>query len=556
MHLQACKLLVILALLGSSTFAQGPAFQSPVGQETWAVNSDHVIRWNPVHIGDNARLKAELSVDNRKTWSAIKTPYIDAVGGSFRWKITGSLSEECFIRVINTKTKVSIQNHFPFAIIPSQEVPNYQWTRLLEKTPYAPRDGAGILSFNDKIFIFGGWNPGDKKNFPRICNNEVWSSTDGKKWQLIKPNTFLDNSFDADADWEGRHTGGYVIHNDKMWLVGGDVNQGHYQNDVWNSSDGKHWTRVTNNVPWGPRALHSTVAYQEKIWIIGGQTMPAFAESKEAFFSDVWNSSDGVTWQRIVPKKPAWKPRGMISGSVVFKGRIWLLGGGTYDTPTTKARNYYNDVWSTADGESWQRHTESAPWQPRQYQHVAVYENRIWVIGGYHDGDINDVWYSADGENWYRVFGTPWQSRHATSVVAHNGKLWLTLGSCMVPDLWYLKRSDDPGYKAPVEPPLTSLVSIKLDGFTKRKVFIFDSKNPNGSPFGFTTFPNRRVHRPIYSTTFGLNYLDGVGKNAYAEMMITEQGDIEFIKWRDGGANNHIAVDNTTRPPYITITQK
>ena len=257
MHLQACKLLVTLALLASSTFAQGPSFQSPVGQEKWAVNSDHVIRWNPVHIGDNARLKAELSVDNRKTWSAIKTPYIDAAGGSFRWKITGSLSDECFIRVINTKTKVSIQNHFPFAIIPSQEVPNYQWTRLLEKTPYAPRDGAGILSFNDNIFIFGGWNPGDKKNFPRICNNEVWSSTDGKKWQLIKPNTFLDNSFDGDADWEGRHTGGYVIHNDKMWLVGGDVNQGHYQNDVWNSSDGKHWTRVTNNVPWGPRALHA-----------------------------------------------------------------------------------------------------------------------------------------------------------------------------------------------------------------------------------------------------------------------------------------------------------
>ena len=119
-----------------------------------------------------------------------------------------------------------------------------------------------------------------------------------------------------------------------------------------------------------------------------------------------------------------------------------------------------------------------------------------------------------------------------------------------------MKRSDDPGYKAPVEPPLRSIVSIKLEGFTKRKVFIFDSKNLNGSPFGFTTFPNRRVHRPIYSTTFGLNYLDGVGKNAYAEMMITEEGDIEFVKWRDGGANNHIAVDNNTRPPSITITQE
>ena len=73
MHLQAGTLLVTIALFTSSTFAQGPALQSPVGQDKWAVGSDHVIRWNPVHIGDNAPLKAELSVDNRKTWSAINT---------------------------------------------------------------------------------------------------------------------------------------------------------------------------------------------------------------------------------------------------------------------------------------------------------------------------------------------------------------------------------------------------------------------------------------------------------------------------------------------------
>ena len=33
----------------------------------------------------------------------------------------------------------------------------------------------------------------------------------------------------------------------------------------------------------------------------------------------------------------------MIGGSAVFQGRIWILGGGTYDTPETPTRNFYND---------------------------------------------------------------------------------------------------------------------------------------------------------------------------------------------------------------------
>ena len=82
-----------------------------------------------------------------------------------------------------------------------------------------------------------------------------------------KPNTFLDANFDPTKDWEGRHTAGYVVFKDKMWIVGGDVNQGHYHFDVWNSADGKTWTYVNKGkpVPWGPRAtaLHARVQRQD-----------------------------------------------------------------------------------------------------------------------------------------------------------------------------------------------------------------------------------------------------------------------------------------------------
>ena len=94
--------------------------------------------------------------------------------------------------------------------------PEYEWIQVASNAQFAPRDGAGALVFDKKMWLLGGWNPGDKQHFPRICNNEVWSSTDGAAWSLIKPNTFWDANFDSTKDWEGRHTAGYVVFENKM----------------------------------------------------------------------------------------------------------------------------------------------------------------------------------------------------------------------------------------------------------------------------------------------------------------------------------------------------
>jgi hypothetical protein len=319
---------------------------------------------------------------------------------------------------------------------------DYEWVKITTTAAFAPRDGAGALTFRGRMWLLGGWNPGDKQHFPRICNNEVWSSADGAAWTLEKPNSFKDRSFDPASDWEGRHTAGYVVYRDKMWIIGGDVNQRHYQNDVWNSTDGRAWSLVNRDrpVPWGPRALHYTVVHAGKIWVMGGQTMPAFSKADEIFYRDIWTTTDGVTWRQVKPREPYWPARGMIGGSAVFKGRIWILGGGTYDTPRTPTRQFFNDVWSSADGVAWTRHLAAAPWAARQYHEVAVWDDRLWVLEGYAKGNRNDVWYSADGAHWHEVPGTPWKPRHAASVFVHDGALWMVAGNNMESDVWKLRR--------------------------------------------------------------------------------------------------------------------
>jgi hypothetical protein len=292
------------------------------------------------------------------------------------------------------------------------------------------------------MWLIGGWNPGDKLRFPRICTNDLWSSPDGSTWTLEKPNTYGTAAFDPDTDWEGRHTAGYAVFNDRMWLIGGDALQGHYQDDVWSSADGIHWRRLTQRAPWSPRVLHHTLVHAGRIWVVGGQTLPQFAPAAEHFHDDLWATYDGKHWERVERQEPGWSPRGMIGGSAVFRGRMWLLGGGTYDTPSTPQRRFYNDVWSSADGVHWHCHLGAAPWRPRQYHEVAVFDDRLWVLEGYDGRNRNDVWFSADGQTWNELGGTPWKPRHAASVFVFRDALWVVAGNNMESDVWKLERRE------------------------------------------------------------------------------------------------------------------
>jgi hypothetical protein len=305
------------------------------------------------------------------------------------------------------------------------------WSLVTDTPAFGPRDCAGSLVFNGRMWLLGGWYPYDDPT----TNSEVWSSPDGLDWQL-----------ETVAPWEGRHCAGYAVHRGKMWIVGGDNNRYHYQNDVWSSPDGIDWTLVAGDVPWRDRVTHHVLAFDDRLWVLGGQQITYFDPSGgDAVYNDVWSSPDGVDWTRVLERAP-WAPRGQILGAAVFKGRMWILGGGTYNDP----RRYYRDVWSSADGVAWDR-VGRAPWAPREYHNVAVFDGRLWVLGGYRNGNLDDVWSSPDGVHWRQALSmlppgllvqTPWGARHAGNVFVFDGALWMVGGSILdstpVADVWRL----------------------------------------------------------------------------------------------------------------------
>ena len=314
--------------------------------------------------------------------------------------------------------------------------PVYGWASITVEAPFARRDGAGLLVYQNKLWLLGGWNP-DTTVFPKTTSNEVWNSPDGKHWTQVKPNTFGTSAFNPATDWEGRHMAGWAVFQNKLWIIGGDSNQCHYQPNVWNSSDGVHWTEVASDVPWGNRVLFYTVVFNNRLFVMGGQTLVLddcqSSGQPESVYNDVWTSSDGVNWTQVKPSTSAgeWSARGVICGAVVFNGRMWLIGGGVYGTPSTPGA-VYNDVWNSADGVNWTRVIYHAPWNPRIYHDITVFDGHMWVIGGHGpagSGNLADVWYSIDGVHWTQLPNTPWRGRHAASVAVFKNALWLTAGS-------------------------------------------------------------------------------------------------------------------------------
>lgn len=67
------------------------------------------------------------------------------------------------------------------------------------------------------------------------------------------------------------------------------------------------------------------------------------------------SQNDNPDWP-LVTKHASWKPRDS-QGEVVFKDKLWILGG-WFNSYEASPR----DVWNSANGKDWKLVKEHAPW--------------------------------------------------------------------------------------------------------------------------------------------------------------------------------------------------
>ena len=182
-----------------------------------------------------------------------------------------------------------------------------------------------------------------------------------------------------------------------------------------------HWTLITQSAPWPPRDSPGAVVFRDRMWLLGG--FQCDISGNFSRLNDIWSSPDGVGWDQILPAAP-WRPRNL-AGCVVYRDRIWLMGG--FDGART-----LSDIWSSPDGRHWDQVAAEVPWGARGALGCIVFGDRIWVIGGVNwerKDHYADVWSSSDGTAWEQVVqDADWGPRAMFPALVRDDAIWLLGG--------------------------------------------------------------------------------------------------------------------------------
>lgn len=273
---------------------------------------------------------------------------------------------------------------------------DYSWTRQTEAAAFDGAYNFPVFVVHDQMWAFhphGHWSSRDGKSWSRselpasglnsgyqkylLFDDAVYSlgtmrgnyldlhltsriakTRDFKRWEVVAD----------ESSQPARVFYGAVVHQGKMWLLGGFDGRTYY-NDVWSSPDGVRWTRTTEHASWSPRNVDTAVVFKERLWIVGGGVIDGQPDFTPNSKREVWSSADGVDWVKSPDRAgAAW------GGSpVVFDDQLWLIAANRNST-------FAPSLLVTADGAAWRE--ESAPWSPRGAPAVWVIGDRLFMAGG------------------------------------------------------------------------------------------------------------------------------------------------------------------------------
>ena len=187
---------------------------------------------------------------------------------------------------------------------------------------------------------------------PTGLSLNISSTTDGMTWtdhtETLEP-------ADSDAGFEGpsRRYSANVVHDNKMYMIGGQIQGGFISDQVWSSTDGLTWTKV-ETTGLSKRMGAAAISYDGKIWLVGGQTDFAVCTNEILVSAD-----NGATWTQV--EEDAMMPaefsaRAGHSMYLDADNKVWVVGGYTLsskeqedsngDMETVEVKTTISDVWS------------------------------------------------------------------------------------------------------------------------------------------------------------------------------------------------------------------
>lgn len=316
--------------------------------------------------------------------------------------------------IVSIKT-IPINSHIYFTQSPHTRrveiVSENTWRVIENDNSWTARDGAGLEFLNGYLYLLGGWNY-------TTATNEVWRTKNLVDWEQL-----------PDAPWEARHGAGWVVHDNKLWVVGGDL-----IDDVWFSSDGITWVMALSSAPFGKRYTPSAVSFGGFIYLYGGQYWSPVdwcnsrPDCLPVGLNDVWRSKNGVDWEKIQPNAP-WSGRSLVHGGLYFNNEIFVVGGGLKNAVERYSETYseFGDIWSSSDGVNWTKRLDAFSFLPRTHFSVLATASGCYVSDGsvgVQSNVSNDLFFAKNCIDYIQL-ETPkeMKKRHASSLFEFNGSI-------------------------------------------------------------------------------------------------------------------------------------
>lgn len=187
--------------------------------------------------------------------------------------------------------------------------------------------GAGLLQHQNALWVLG-----DGDNY-----HAIRSMDEGKTWSVVKPN-----------DGTLRYNAQSIVFKDKLYSIGGkvDPNGTAFSNEVNCSSDGVHWTSY--DAPFAGRLNFALLLHNDAMYIIGGE------KPGHSSYNDVWCTTDGINWEMKTNTLSADFPHFYAPDVSSVNGKLILTGGSNngFGTLSNERGVYISDDHGT----NWIKH--------------------------------------------------------------------------------------------------------------------------------------------------------------------------------------------------------
>ena len=138
------------------------------------------------------------------------------------------------------------------------------------------------------------------------------------------------------------------------------------------------------------------------------------------------NTEKSPDWV-CVTREAAWQARDS-QGKLVYDDHLWILGG--WFTPQTPNPR---DVWKSPDAKQWVCTVEVAPWEYSDLPATMAFKDKMWIMGGRKlpgAKNCNEVWSSVDGAEWtLETDNAGWCPRVSPSFVVFKDRMWIMGGT-------------------------------------------------------------------------------------------------------------------------------